>query len=109
MAQTHKILGQLYPTTATSGTLYTVPSLTQTICSTLSVCNTAGSSTSFRVAIQPTGETLTNKNYLCYDSPIAANDSVLLTLGLSLGASDTVSVYATSGVLAFSLFGVEIT
>lgn len=109
MAQTHKVLGQLYPAITTSGTLYTVPSLTQTICSTLSVCNTASGSTSFRVAIRPTGEAVTSKNYICYDSPIAANDSVLLTLGLSLEATDVVSVYANSGVLAFSLFGVEIT
>lgn len=109
MAQTHKILGQLYPAITTSGNLYTVPSSTQTICSTISICNTANGSTSFRIAIRPTGEAVTNKNYLCYDSSIAANDSVLLTLGLSLGATDVVSVYANSGVLAFSLFGVEIT
>jgi hypothetical protein len=108
MSQTHKVLGQLYPATATSGTLYTVPSATQTICSTLSICNTASSSTSFRVAILPTGEAVTNKNYLCYDSPIAANDSVLLTLGISLNQTDVVSVYANSGVIAFNLFGVEL-
>jgi hypothetical protein len=47
--------------------------------------------------------------YLAYDVSIPANDTTILTLGLSLATTDVVTVYAGNGNLAFSLFGTEIT
>ena len=109
MPQTHKVLGQVNPAATGLTTLYTVPSSTQTIGSTLSVCNISSSGTTYRIAVRPTGEAIANKHYLAYDSTIPANDSICLTLGLSLEATDVVSVYAGTANLAFSLYGVEIT
>lgn len=109
MPQAHKVLGQVNPSAASLTTLYTVPDSTQTICSTLSVCNTSSSSTTFRVAIRQAGAAISTLQYLSYDSTIAGNDSVFLTLGISLAATDIVSVYSATNTLAFSLFGVEIT
>jgi len=109
MAQTHKVLGQVNPAAATLTTLYTVPGSSQTICSTLSICNASGTSTTFRVAVRPAGASIDTSQYLAYDTIISGNDSVFLTLGISLAATDIVSVYSTTNTLAFSLFGVEIT
>lgn len=110
MPQNYKVLGQISPSAATLTTLYTVPSNTQAVCSTLSVCNTASSGITYRVAIRPTGEAIATRHYLVYDSSVAANDSIFLTLGVSLSGTDIVSVYAaTSGTLSFNLFGSEIT
>lgn len=109
MPQTHKVLGQNNPAATGLTTLYTVPSNTQAIVSTLSVCNIGASATTYRIAVRPTGEAIANKHYLVYDSAIPANDSIALTLGLSLGTTDVVSVYAGNASLAFSLYGVEIT
>jgi hypothetical protein len=108
MTQTHKVLGQVNPSAASLTTLYTVPSSTQAICSTLAVCN-IGVSATFRVAVRPSGVTIANQHYLVYDAAVSANDSFYLTLGISLAATDVVSVYSTTNTLAFSLFGVEIT
>jgi hypothetical protein len=108
MAQTHKILGQVAPSGVSNTNLYTVPASTQAIVSTLSICNTGSASTTYRVAVRPTGEAIANKHYITYDSYAEANNSTFLTLGLSLGAADVVTVYAGSGVLSFGLFGVEI-
>jgi hypothetical protein len=108
MPQTHKVLGQSNPSATTLTTLYTVPSSTQAIASTLSVCN-LGVSTTFRVAVRPAGATLANQHYIVYDSSVNANDSFYLTLGISLAATDVVSVFAGTANLSFSLFGVEIT
>jgi len=41
--------------------------------------------------------------------PLAGADSITLTLGLALSASDVVTVYAGSANVAFGLFGVEVT
>jgi hypothetical protein len=108
MPQAHKVLGQSNPSATTLTTLYTVPSSTQAIASTLSVCN-LGVSTTFRVAVRPAGATLANQHYIVYDASVNANDSFYLTLGISLAATDVVSVFAGTANISFSLFGVEIT
>jgi hypothetical protein len=108
MANTYKVLGQLNPAATTATTLYTVPSATSTVCSTLSVAN-LGVSTTFRVAIRPAGATLANQHYIVYDNFVNQYDSILLTLGFSLATTDVVTVYAGTATLAFSLFGTEIT
>jgi len=107
MATTYKVLGQSAPSATTATTLYTVPSATQTVCSTLAICN-RGASTTFRVAVRPTGTALANQHYIVYDNYVEQGDSVFLTLGISLGATDVVTVYAGTADLSFSLFGSEI-
>ena len=109
MATTYKVLGQQNPAATTLTTLYTVPSATNTVASTLMICNQAGSSATFRIAIRPAGATLDLKHYLSYDTVVPANDSIALTLGLTLATTDVVSVYASTTSLSFNLFGSEIT
>jgi hypothetical protein len=109
MPAAYKVLGQSNPSATTATTLYTVPSSTSAVASTLSICNIGTSATTFRVAVRPAGETLANKHYLAYDASVAGNDSILLTLGISLATTDVVTVYAGTANLAFSLYGSEIT
>jgi hypothetical protein len=109
MPQAHKVLGQSNPSAATLATLYTVPSATQSVASTLAICNQAASAGSFRIAVRPAGASVAAQHYIAYDAPIAGNDTVFLTLGVSLATTDVVSVYASSASQSFSLFGVEIT
>ena len=109
MPQAHKVLGQSNPASQTLTTLYTAPASTQAIGSTLSVCNLAATAATYRVAVRSAGASIANSQYLVYDSTVGANDTVVLTLGLTLAATDVVSVYASSASVAFSLFGVEIT
>ena len=109
MARANKVLGQQSPSANTDTTLYTVPASTQAVCSTLSVCNTTGAAITYRVAVRPAAATLATQHYLAYDASVAANDSVLLTLGITLAATDVVTVRAGETGVAFSLFGAEIT
>jgi hypothetical protein len=103
----YKVLGQLEPAATTNSDLYTVPSETSAVCSTLSVCN-KGNTTNIRVAVRPAGETLANKHYLIYDNYIDQYDTLFLTLGITLSATDVVTVYSGSANVSFSLFGSEI-
>lgn len=109
MPAAYKVLGQSNPSATTLTTLYTVPSSTSAILSTVCVCNQASSAGTFRVAIRPAGATAAAQHYIAYDAAIAANDSVFLTLGISLATTDVVSVYASSANMSFSAFGTEIT
>jgi len=109
MATSYKILAQAHLTTTSDTDVYTVPSSTETIVSTLVVANITASATTFNIAIRDAGETLANKAYIAKDVPIAANDSTTLTLGIALEATDVVTCAAgTANALSFNLFGAEI-
>lgn len=108
MPQTYKVLGQVVPAASGLTSLYTVPTGYQAVCSTLAVCNLTDSTATYRIAVRPTGESLNNNHYLVYDSYVNFQDSIFLTLGLTLNSTDILSIYTTSSGTAFSLFGSEI-
>jgi glucose-6-phosphate dehydrogenase assembly protein OpcA len=107
--QSYKVLGQSNPSATTPTTLYTVPSATQTVASTINVANLSSSAATFRIAVRPAGATLANQHYQQYDVSLPGNDSISLTLGWSLASTDVVTVYASTANVAFTLFGCEIT
>lgn len=108
MATTYKVLGQSNPAATTATTLYTVPVGTQTIVSTISVCNQTQGELLFRIAIRPAGEALAAKHYIAYDAKVTGNDTTFITVGATLGATDVITVYASTANLSFSAFGSEI-
>lgn len=108
MATTYKVLGQLNPAATTASTLYTVPSATSTVISTITICNQAATATSFRIAVRPAGATLAALHYINYDTPLPANDTITATLGITLATTDIITVYAGTTTVSFSAFGSEI-
>ena len=108
MPTTYKILGQSNPALTSSTDLYTVPLSRSAVCSTLNVANLASSNGTFRIAVIPSGSSIQAKNYLSYDTTVPANDSIALTIGITLGQFDKVQVYASSISQSFNLFGTEI-
>ena len=109
MAITYKTLAQLNPGATTLTTLYTVPASTSAVCSTLTVCNQAAAAGTFRVSVRVAAGADNAKQYLAYDAAIGANSTVALTLGITVAATDLVSVYASAATMSFNLFGSEIT
>jgi hypothetical protein len=108
MPTAYKVLGQLEPTAATLSTLYTVPSATQAVCSTLFITNTSTNYDIVRVAVRKSGASITNSHYVYYDLTLSGKQTLVSTIGLTLDATDVVSVYSSGGVSAFNLFGTEI-
>lgn len=109
MATAYKVLGQLAPSATTATTLYTVPSATETIVSTIVVANRDSSSATYRIAVRPDGATLANEHYIAYNVTVGASDSTTITLGITMNAADVVTVYASTANLSFNIFGSEIT
>ena len=109
MATTYKVLGQSAPSATTNTNLYTVPADTQTVVSSIVIANRNSASATYRIAVRPAGATLANQHYIAFDVSAAASDSITLTLGITLGATDVITVRSSSDLLTFSAFGSEIT
>lgn len=107
MAFVRKVLGQLNPAADTDTTLYTVPAATSTVVSSLVVANLSSAPATFRVAVRPAGEALADKHYLYFDVELPGNDTFAASLGITLAATDVVTVRASTVDVAFNLFGEE--
>jgi len=110
MPETFKILGQVAPSANTTSNVYTVPAATQAVISSIVVVNRNNNANcTYRIAAQQAGAALSNQHYIAFDAPIAALDTVALSLGITLGNTDIISVYSANSNLSFSVFGTEIT
>ena len=109
MANAYKVLGQTAPSATTATGLYTVPSATEAVVSSVSICNRGASAGTFRIMVRPDGATLSNQHYFVYDATIPANDTIVMTVGLTLDATDVLEVYASSADMTFHAYGSEIT
>jgi hypothetical protein len=108
MPTTYKVLGQSNPAATTATTLYTVPTATEAVVSTIVIANLTATAATFRIAIRPNGATLANSQYIAYDITVGASDSTALTLGITMDAADIITVYASTANLTFTAFGSEI-
>ena len=108
MATTYKVLGQSNPSATTATSLYTVPAATQTIVSTITVCNQNASAGTYRIAVRPAAAALAKQHYVAYDVSLPGNASDTLTLGITIDATDVITVYASSATMSFNAYGSEI-
>jgi hypothetical protein len=108
MPTIYRVLGQSAPSATTNTDVYTSPASTQTVISTLTVANRAATAATFRIAVRPGGTAIANQHYIAYDATVAASDATNLTLGVTLAATDVVTVYASTANLSFNLFGSQI-
>jgi len=109
MATTFKVLGQSNPSAATPTDIYTVPAGTSAVISTINICNQSANGSQFNIAVRPAGASLISKHYIAYNAGVAANDSVSLTIGVTLATTDVVTVTANNASVSFNVFGSEIT
>jgi hypothetical protein len=107
MAATYKILGQ---TTANAAwtTLYTTPSGKSAVISTIVICNVAATAKTFRIGVMGSAGTPGTSETLAYDTTVPANDSIIMTLGITMEASKYIRVYGSDANVGFSAFGSEI-
>lgn len=107
MPQILKILGQSNPAPSTATTLYTVPSGNNAVISTITIANLSANAATFRIACRPAGASLANSQYISYDTTLGSNDTIGLTLGITLSNTDVITVSANTGNVTFTAFGTE--
>jgi hypothetical protein len=109
MPTTYKILGQAAPADTNNATLYTVPSSTSAVVSTIAIANVTASAATCRIFVRISGAAAAVGNALLYDASVPANSTTSLTLGVTLATTDVISVRTgTTSALTFTAFGSEI-
>jgi hypothetical protein len=108
MANNYKVLAQQNLSTANNPyDVYTVPSSTETVISTISICNRGSTATTYSIGVRVDGETYDNKQYMTYNAPIGAYESIFLTIGVTMDAGDIFLAMTPSTTLTVNLFGSE--
>jgi hypothetical protein len=108
MATIFKVLGQVNPPANTLVTLYTVPAFNSTVIGTISVCNQSSSNSTYSIAVRPAGAAIANQHYINFNTSIPANDTITISIGITLAATDVISVSASDTSVSFMAFGSEI-
>ena len=108
MTITYRVLGQANPAANIPTTLYTNSTAYGAVASTLSVCNTGNTATTFTAAIRIGGASTSTQQYFAYNTTVPANDTISMTIGITLANTDVITVSSTSSYVAFNLFGTEI-
>lgn len=108
MASIYKVLGQGKDADTAPVDLYTVPAATQAVISSISICNADSSSHTFDILIRPAGAASAAVHRLAFLAPIAPNDSIILTVGVTLDATDVVTVEASDDEVVFHAYGSEV-
>ena len=109
MPKAYKVLGQSAPSATTDTTLYTVPSATEAVVSTITVCNRGATAATYRIAVRPNGAAISNEHYVAFDVSLAPNATDTYTIGLTIDAADVLTVRASTANLSFNAYGSEIT
>jgi hypothetical protein len=109
MTTVYKVLAQSNPAANTLTTVYTVPAGNSAVISTITIANLYGSSNAqYRLAVQKNGATLQANNYIAYGPTVLTNDTVALTLGITLAATDVLSANVSTANVSINVFGSEV-
>ena len=109
MPTNFKVLGQIQSVANTFQDVYAVPAGANAIVSSINVCNQASTSDFFRIAIRPGNTSIQAKHYAAFNTSVPPNDTVTLNLGLGLGQTDVITVFANTASVSFGIFGTEVT
>ena len=104
MANTAKVLARTAASTTTTTNLYTVPSATTTVVTSIAVTNTSASSRTFTMALGPSGSTVA----LFTAVSIAANTTTIIDCKQVLTASQVITGGASTTDVMFHISGMEI-
>ena len=108
MPRNYTILGQQNPAANTLTKLYGVPAGNSAVISSINIANLDANGALFTIAANVSGVAVANANFLEFRILLPGNDSISLSLGVTLNASSQLSVNANSSTVSFSAFGTEI-
>jgi hypothetical protein len=88
-------------------TLYTVPSATQTVVSTIQIVNVSDTTANADIILAVAGAAFDVKQFVAKDIVVDPSETVFITVGMALGAADVLKVRSTPGV-SFTAYGSEV-
>lgn len=106
---TYKILGQSAPSTTSNTDMITVGAAKSQIVSSLVIANVTAATATARVFARIAGAAAAVGNAVIYDVSIPAKSTASFTLGITLAATDVLTVQSGTGsALTFTAFGTEL-
>lgn len=110
MANSYKILGQIFPSANTLTNVYVSGAGTSTIINTITLCNQQASNAVIDLILRPINETLSNKHYLMSNITILQADTLIFSPGITMNADCILAANnKIDGNTSICAFGVEIT
>ena len=94
--------------TGTYSTLYNTGASTTAVISSILVTNTSSTAALYRIGIMASAGTPAAANWVVYDATVQANDTVCLTLGITLGNTQFIRVSSSANTVTFSAYISEI-
>lgn len=107
MPSVPKVLGQSAPAAASQVDLYTVPTLSSAVSSSLTACNTNTVGTQVTVRVSRGGAVDDPSQSVYNMVSVVPNETFTATIGMTLSAGDKVRVTSSQSGCAFTLFGTE--
>lgn len=96
-------------TIGTAANIYTCPTATAAVISTINVCNTSSTAATFTIGISTASATFQASGQLFFQVSLAGNDSFTATIGATLDDTNKFLVASSSAnTVSFSVFGSEI-
>lgn len=109
MAEAFKISQAAITVANTEQSLYVVPGSTNSVMSSIVICNRGSNKATYRWAIVPSGGAAGAANWQEYDAEVDGNTSEFRTLGCTLPTAAEVRIQADTTDVSFSIFYVEVT
>ena len=108
----YKILGQIQTTANVLTTIYTVPASTNTVVTTITICNQSANTVSVNVAANVSGSAVSTKNFIVSGYSLGAAETLVLEPRISLNVGSILSANVTGANavsnVSINAFGVEI-
>lgn len=94
--------------TGTFATLYESPAGTTAVISTIAICNTASAALTYRIGFASSAGTPADEDRLVHDATVSGNDTVFLTIGISIPAGTFIRISSSANTSAFQAFVSEV-
>jgi hypothetical protein len=111
MPQSYKRLGAINPSANTQTNVYVVPAATESVISTITVCNQTSVNASYSLALMPSSiftSPAGAAHFLIRGATVPAADSIILTIGLTANAGSVLVANTSNASISFAAFGSEI-
>lgn len=111
MAQSFKRLGSINPSANTQTNVYVVPAATESVISTITVCNQSAVNASFSLMVMDASEFSSpapTSSFVIRGAVVPAADTLVLTMGLTSNTGSIIAANTNSGSISFNAFGSEI-
>jgi hypothetical protein len=108
MSTIYKVLGQGNPAANTATTIYTVPSSNSAVISSMAICNQGSGNALVNINVCVANANIAANNKILNNVNLVTNDTVFLTLGVTMAATDTLRANISTANVSISVFGSEI-